>query len=361
LSQGGRAMSPLNHRLIILTLSLVFAVVFAGLAGCPHEGQMTVPSLFEMTETQAIVSLGLVGMELGAITPVNSDTVPAGLIVGQFPETGTMVAQGTLVDVVLSLGPSSGEGEGEGEREQLTVLLPGDVPLELVQIPAGSFTMGSPSSELGRMFDESPQHLVTIAQPFWLGRTEITKAQWEALMGAAPWDGRQNVITDPDSPAVFISWDDTQEFIAALNDYTGETFRLPSESEWEYAARAASGNRFYWGADNDYTQTGNYAWWDENADFAGENYAHIVAQKLPNNWGLYDTSGNVYEWCQDWYHSSYQDAPDDGSAWEFPLGAMRIRRGGSYASPGQYCRCAYRSLATPNTASDAVGFRIALD
>lgn len=352
-------MPSLKRRLVYLAVLLIGVVVFAGLAGCPRQPRMTVPSLFEMTEAQAIVSLGLVGMELGEIMSEHSDLVAQGLIISQFPGVGAIVPVGTRINVVLSLGPFPAEGEGEGETK--TLLLPGGIPLELVHIPAGSFTMGSPSTELGRMFDESPQHLVTIPEPFWLGQTEVTKAQWGALMGTAPWDRHQNIIDDPDSPAVFVSWDEAQEFIAALNDFTGDTFSLPSEAEWEYAARAGTGNRFYWGADNDYLLINDYAWWDDNADFVDEDFAHVVALKRPNNWYLYDTSGNVWEWCQDWYHSGYDNAPDDGSAWEFPLGAMRIRRGGSWASPGQYCRPAYRSLATPNTASDAIGFRVALD
>ncbi|MCX5771442.1 MAG: SUMF1/EgtB/PvdO family nonheme iron enzyme [Candidatus Hydrogenedentes bacterium] len=358
----------MNHwmrRLILCILSIALAAFFIVLSGCPRANRVTVPKLVGMTEPQAITALALVDLELGIASNVYSTTVAAGLVVSQTPAPGDRVTAGTQIDIVISLGPSpaegegESEGEGEGEGETLTVLVQGDVPLDFVQIPAGSFTMGSPSSELGRMADEGPQHLVTIADPFWLTQTEVTKQQWQALMGTTPWEGQANVLTHADSPAVYVSWNDAHSFIAALNSLTGQTYRLPSEAQWEYAARAGSMTRFYWGKDPTFAAITSYAWWDGNADAIDQDHAHVTGLKLPNNRDLYDVAGNVWEWCQDWYHIAYHDAPNDGSPWEVPAGTMRIRRGGSWTSPGELCRSAYRSLADPTTANDVIGFRVA--
>ena len=346
-----------KRRLVFSMFFVALAVFFIGLAGCPPANRVTVPNLAGMTQAQVVTALALVDLELGIVSNAYSNTVAVGRVITQSVVAGARVAAGTEIDIVISLGPSPAEGEGEGEV--LTVMLAGDVPLDFVQIPAGSFTMGSPSSEVGRMFDESPQHLVTIANPFWLTQTEVTKQQWQALMETTPWQGQANVLTDPDSPAVYVSWNDAQSFVAALNTQTGETYRLPSEAEWEYAARAGTTNRFYWGADSTYTAIANYAWWSGNADALDQDYAHVTGLKLPNGRYLYDMAGNVWEWCQDWYHADYEDAPNDGSAWEVPAGTMRVRRGGSWASPGDLCRSAYRSLANPTTANDVIGFRVA--
>jgi formylglycine-generating enzyme required for sulfatase activity len=246
-----------------------------------------------------------------------------------------------------------------------TIMLPGDVPLELVWIPAGSFMMGRYTNEQGSSSNEDPQHQVTLAQGFWLGKYELTKAQWQAVMNTTPWSGQSYIITDPNSPAVYVSWNNAQLFITALNTHitnTGQgaaTFRLPSEAQWEYACRAGTTWRFYWGDDLTYTQIGNYAWWDGNADSVNQDYAHIVGLKLPNARGLYDMSGNVWEWCEDWIHSSYTGAPTDGSAWVSPTGSLRVGRGGGWFGGGFGCRSANRSYYAPSGAYYYIGFRLA--
>lgn len=239
---------------------------------------------------------------------------------------------------------------------QTTVILPGNVPLELVWIPAGSFMMGAYANEQDSQLDEVPQHQVTFATGFWMGKYEVTKAQWQAVMNTTPWSGQTHIITDGNSPAVYISWDDSKAFIAALNTYTGLTFRLPSESEWEYACRAGTATRFYWGDDASYTLVGNYAWYYGNC--VSEQYAHVVGQKLPNAWGLYDMSGNVWEWCEDWYHSDYTGAPTDGSAWVSPAGSQRVERGGTWGSSGSGVRSAIRGDLYPDSTRDALGLRV---
>jgi len=238
-----------------------------------------------------------------------------------------------------------------------TTWLPGNLPLEMVWIPGGSFLMGRYPDEQDGSSLEDPRHEVTLAG-FWMARYELTKEQWFAIMGTRPWNGRSYTCWDPDSPAVWISWDDAQVFIAALNAYTGLTFRLPTESEWEYACRAGTTTRFYWGDDPSYTVGDDYAWWIYNYS---SYCATEVGQKLPNPWGLYDMSGNVTEFCQDWFHLDYVGAPADGSAVDTQEGDQgRAVRGGNWYSSGYYLRSAKRDHRYMNFAGGAYdGFRLA--
>ena len=253
-----------------------------------------------------------------------------------------------------------------GNRAEVTVNLPGSVPLVLVRIPAGSFLMGRYPGEQDSRSDEAPQHTVTIAYDFHMGKYEVTKAQWQAVMGTTPW---YDSLNDPASPAENVSWNDivgSGGFIERLNQHitsTGQgpaTCRLPSEAEWEYSCRAGTTTRFYWGDDPSYTQIGDYTWYRGNAYDVGEFYAHVVGLKLPNAWGLFDMSGNVDEWCQDWYHDSYSGAPTDGSAWTVPPGLHPVIRGGNYILRAPDCRLAIRgfsSLEYPDTRINGLGFR----
>ncbi len=240
-----------------------------------------------------------------------------------------------------------------------TVLLPGDVPLTVVWIPAGSFDMGRYTGEQDSSSSEDPQHSVSVPG-FWMGKYELTKAQWTAVMGTTPWNGQIYVLNDPDSPAVYVSWNDAQSFITTLNGLTGLTFRLPSEAEWEYACRAGTTTRFYWGDDPSYTVGNAYCWWRYNAYDVNERYAHIVGLKTENAFGLYDMSGNAWEWCEDDWHSNYTGAPTDGSAWvDSPRGSYRVRRGGCWHHDGYYCRSAGRNYGYPSDAYNNIGFRLA--
>ncbi|MCC6797563.1 MAG: formylglycine-generating enzyme family protein [Candidatus Hydrogenedentes bacterium] len=255
-------------------------------------------------------------------------------------------------------------GKYKPDTSHLTITLPGNVPMEFVWIPAGSFQMGRYLNEQDSFANEIPQHNVTFAEGFWMGKYEVTKGQWQALMNTTPWPDMSPVITDSDSAAVYITWDMTQLFVAALNEHIDDTdqgaatFHLPSEAQWEYACRAGTTTRFYWGDDASYTSINNYAWWFGNAYNAGEEYAHIVGLKLPNAWGLYDMSGNGWEFCEDRYSVDYIGAPTDGSAW-FPAGSNdRVKRGGGWGNGGDYCRSAVRGhqLAADNNYD--FGFRL---
>jgi formylglycine-generating enzyme required for sulfatase activity len=255
--------------------------------------------------------------------------------------------------------------DGEVNIRNIILSLPGDVPLPLAGIPAGSFQMGRYPGEQGSIGFEQPQHTVTIGANFHMGTCEVTKRQWQAVMGTTPWSGQPSVLDAPDSPAVYVSWNDAQAFLTALNQHvtsTGQgpaTFRLPSEAEWEYACRGGTTTRFYWGDDLSLTQIGNYAWFDSNASNVGENYAHVIGLKLANAWGLYDMSGNVWEWCQDYWHDNYTGAPSNGSAWMSPTSSYRVVRGGSWNDPSSFCRAATRINLLPAFSNFLYGFRVA--
>ena len=267
--------------------------------------------------------------------------------------------------------PTEAEGESaEGEIAQgkeVTVMLPGDVPLVLVRIPAGTFMMGRYADEQDSDDNEDPQHQVTLAQDFYLGKYEITQQQWLAIMGSWPDDEDFPTVeygVGNTYPAYFVSWNHARNFIGNLNGHitsTGQgpaTFRLPSEAEWEYACRAGTTTRFYWGDDPDYSQIDGYAWYYGNNV---PNGPKPVGGKLPNAFGLYDMSGNVWEWCEDDWHDDYTGAPTNGNAWaDSPRGSGRLVRGGGWGSYGNYCRSAGRDYyGNPSYTNYFVGFRLA--
>jgi len=221
--------------------------------------------------------------------------------------------------------------------------------------------MGSPTDEPGRDSDET-QHQVTLTQAFYMQTTEVTQGEWEAVMGSNPSFFSS---CGDDCPVEEVSWNDVQDFITEMNKRGEDTYRLPTEAEWEYAARAGSTTAFYNGGitNTDCTPTDPnldlIGWYCGNDDADGSSTTHPVAQKQPNAWGLYDTSGNVWEWCQDWYDSDYPagsvtdpTGPDTGSA--------RVGRGGGWDSGVGYCRSAFRSLNSPGGRGSGLGFRLAL-
>ncbi len=221
--------------------------------------------------------------------------------------------------------------------------------------------MGAPEDEQDWDRSQGPQHQVTVPR-FWISQHPVTKGQWTAVMGTTPWAGQSpiTVLDDPDSPAIYVSWEDARAFVMELSALTGDDFRLPTEAEWEYACRARTTTRFYWGDDPNYTVGDAYCWWKYNTVDANEPYAHVVGQKLPNDWGLYDMSGNVNEWCEDDYHGTYTGAPTDGSAWvDSPRAYYRVVRGGCYKSLGAVCRSAFRGYSHPDLKANNHGFRIA--
>ncbi len=241
------------------------------------------------------------------------------------------------------------------EDRMITIPLPGlsekAKPLEMVLINGGSFTMGSPRSQEFRESNEWPQHEVTISKDFYMGRYEVTQGQWQALMGRNPagyQDGNLN------HPVENVSWNDCKMFIERLNDLGLGQFRLPTEAEWEYACRAGTDTRFYWGEDPDEVQVKEHAWYTLNS----ENHPREVGLKRPNNWGLYDMSGNVYEWCQDWFAPYSKEAKSQVDPTGPAGGISRVNRGGSWNLGAWNCRSAHRVGYQPHFRYIFLGFRI---
>ena len=217
--------------------------------------------------------------------------------------------------------------------------------IEMVRIPAGRFTMGSDKNN-----DERPAHTVFI-QSFLMGKTEVTQRQWADVMGSNP---SQYAACGPDCPVDNVSWVDAQTFISRLNQKTGKAYRLPSESEWEYAARAGSTTE--WSFGNDESILRDYAW--HTGSYGAKS--HAVGQKLPNAFGLYDMHGNVWEWTQDCWHDTYSGAPADGIAWTTSCtGNYRVLRGGSWVNGPALLRSAKRSGDNPGNRNGSLGLRLA--
>jgi formylglycine-generating enzyme required for sulfatase activity len=190
--------------------------------------------------------------------------------------------------------------------------------------------------------------------------TAVTRAHWKAVMGTEPWSDRRyaNAGKSSDAPANYVSWNDAQEFCRKLSAKVGKQLRLPTEAEWEYACRAGSTTEYCFG--DDARKLGEYAWYEGNVKAAGEDYPHRVAQKKPNEWGLYDMHGNVWEWCQDWYGEDYykQSPREDPKGPATSSMRIRVLRGGSWLGKPSYCRSAYRNARGPSDTYFLNGFRV---
>ena len=218
---------------------------------------------------------------------------------------------------------------------------------EMVVIPAGSFVMGSIKNSY-----ESRLHHVTI-RSFLIGKTEVTQKQWMSLMGKNP---SRFSACGYVCPVESVGWDDIQQFITKLNQKTGQKYRLPSEAEWEYAARA--GTTTDWSFGDEVSNLGEYAWYNQNS----KSKTQAVGQKLPNAFGLLDMHGNVWEWTQDCWHDTYLGAPTDGSAWTTGCtDTSRVLRGGSYGSFSAFVRSANRGRNEVGYWGTTDGFRLARD
>ncbi len=230
------------------------------------------------------------------------------------------------------------------------------VSFSMVPVDGGPFTMGATNEQTTDAYDdELPAHDVDL-QPFAIGTTEVTQALWEAVMGSNP----SGFAGDAQRPVENVSWNDCQTFIARLNQLTGKTFRLPTEAEWEYAARGGIASWFYLYAGGYIVD--NVAWYSGNAcevGSASEDYGtHAVATKVPNELGIYDMSGNVWEWCQDW-KGSYTDEAQSSPAGPYS-GVGRVARGGSWDKAARQCRVSNRNNYSPMTRDNSLGFRLAL-
>ncbi len=222
-------------------------------------------------------------------------------------------------------------------------------PLVLVELPAGSFLMGSPEDEVGHSENESPVHEVILTQNFYFGKFEVTQAQWMALMDKNPSTQFGN-----DLPVNRVNWEDCQEYIKRLNEYCGDTrFRLPTEAELEYARRAGRQTSSYLGDNVSPEIWEEHAWFRNNSDAE----LHPVGSLKPNPWGLYDLYGNVWEWCQDWYGPYPEETVIDPVGPE--TGEERAFRGPSWMGRPEYLRAADRGKFPPDYRRHTGGFRVA--
>ena len=230
---------------------------------------------------------------------------------------------------------------------------------EMIVIPAGSFTMGSPATEKGRYNNEGPQHKVTIAKPFAVSKYEVTFADWDACVsvGGCPQEGRAGDAGwgRGTQPVIYVSWDDAQAYVAWLSRMTGKAYRLLTEAEWEYAARGGTQTAYSWG---DEVGNGN-----ANCNGCGSQWDNKrsapVGSFAPNAFGLHDMHGNVWEWVEDCFHNNYSGAPTDGAPWtEGADCSRRVVRGGSWGNDPQGLRSALRSWNTTDVRNFVLGFRV---
>lgn len=243
------------------------------------------------------------------------------------------------------------------------VLRVGDVTYQMIHVAAGSFIMGATHEQQNPSVGEKPAHIVKLTNDYYLGETEVTQGLWRAVMGLLSFPmlvrarktnlGILDIEIFDNIPVTDVSWDDCQEFIRRLNVLTGCSFRLPTEAEWEYAARGGchSCGYQYAGSDN----------LDDVAWYGGTAYTVLprpVKYKLPNELGLYDMSGNVWEWCHDGYREYSSDSQTNPTG---PTGDYgRVRRGGSFWRDAFECRVAFREASATEHRNFEIGFRLAI-
>ena len=322
------------------------------------------------------------GTLTGAVTPwVENFDIPAGFELARTPFFWFGVPVGVEGDFQFTAGLAwPGTLNFVGEISYAPFSIGGSGPstdITMVPIPAGSFLMGSPSDESGRLSDEGPQRTVNISALF-MSETEVTERQWEDVMG---WSSSCNKRGD-NYPTEGVTWLDCVSFCNKLSvadgytkcytivnigysgnhitsadvscDFEANGYRLPTEAEWEYACRAGTTTRFHTG-DSEF-ELGRAGWYDDNSG----SQKREVAQKEVNEFGLYDTHGNVCEWCWDWHDLDYYETrPDPDSDPTGPeTGALRILRGGGWWSIGDHCRSAFRDMHYPHFRDNSNGFRL---
>ena len=249
---------------------------------------------------------------------------------------------------VLSTNTSSSVALGTSSSgNTITIPVKAGISIDMVRVEAGTFTMGATPEMKDPWDDEKPTHQVTLTNDYYIGKYEVTQALWKAVMGNNPSNFKGDNL-----PVEMVSWDDCQEFISKLNSITGKTFRLPTEAEWEYAARGGKKSRGY-----QYSGSSNLsdvAWYTSNSG----SKTHAVGSKQANELGIYDMSGNVLEWCQDWYgkYSSSSQANPTGAN----SGSDRVFRGGCWNYSAWSCRSSYRIIYSPDYRNYNLGLRLLL-
>ena len=249
---------------------------------------------------------------------------------------------------VLTTNASSSVASGASSSgNTITIPVKDGISIDMVRVEAGTFTMGATAEMEDPYDDEKPTHQVTLTNDYYIGKYEVTQALWKAVMGKKP-----SKFKGDNLPVENVSWDDCQEFISQLNRITGKTFRLPTEAEWEYAARGGKKSRGYqYSGSNDISDV---AWYDGNSG----NKTHAVGSKQANELGIYDMSGNVWEWCQDW-HGSYSSSSQTNPT-GVKSGSYRVIRGEGWFNGARICRSSYRDGRLPYASSRDQGLRLVL-
>ena len=225
------------------------------------------------------------------------------------------------------------------------------IGIEFILIPAGTFEMGSRELEDGSS-KEKPRHSVTLSKPFYLGKTEITQQQWKKVMGYNP-----SLYRSPTLPVERVSWDEVKKFIKRLNEREKtDTYRLPTEAQWEYGARGNNPGSYCYGDDPKGEKLAQYGWFEKNAN----EQTHPVAELKPNGFGLHDMHGNVQEWVQDWFDRKYYSKSPATDPNGPENGRKRGIRGGSWINPAWHCRSAARNYYSSDYVDSDIGFRLAM-
>ena len=266
-------------------------------------------------------------------------------------EGQTASITGTLASNAVASSNTSGYSSSSSSMASgsnaISIPVKDGISIDMVKVEAGTFMMGATSEMKDPYSDEKPVHQVTLTNDYYMGKYEVTQALWQAVMGSNPSNFKGDNL-----PVETVNWNDCQEFISKLNSLTGRKFRLPTEAEWEYAARGGKKSRGYQYSGS--RKISDVAWYEGNS----RSKTHPVGRKQANELGIYDMSGNVWEWCSDWYgsYSSSSQTNPMGS----DSGAKRVRRGGSWCYIARICRSSYRSGDAPDCRGLYLGLRLAL-
>lgn len=253
-----------------------------------------------------------------------------------------LLQSGAVLSVLLCLALSGARAQQPGSPFRDCP----DCP-EMIVLPAGKFLMGSPdAAQNAARTSEGPQHEVSV-KSFAIGKFEVTQAEWRAVMGTDPSSNIGDTL-----PVEGVSWNAAKAFIVKLSEKTGKRYRLPSEAEWEYAARAGTTTTFSFGDED--AALGDHGWFDGNSGMA----THVVGELPANKFGLHDVHGNVWEWVEDCFRENYADTPRDGAAAPDQASCDRVSRGGSWYDIPEVARSAYRFKDGPNNSVSGMGLRV---
>jgi len=336
------------QRLITTCLLISSFIFFCGINGCEQisgtvhgdvQKNVTLTLSGNLTDTTTTLSDG--SYSFGSLTNGNYTITPIrkGYIFDPASQNITVPGDTTGVDFTAT-----------ATAEVLNIIE--SINSNMVSIPGGTFLMGCTPEDTECDSDELPQHSVTIS-PFEISKYEVTQYQWEAVMGSNPSEFDS---CGDNCPVDTVSWNDIQVFIEELNDLTGSSYRLPSEAEWEYAARAETTTTWWCG--NNVTCLDDIAWYTENSGSITEG-SHPVGQKNPNLWGLCDMTGNVWEWVNDFYDYDYYSSDNATDPTGPASGSLNVIRGGSWYSLAEECRSSNRINYNPEALWNNFGFRLA--